>query len=52
MPNKDVVQALVDAKRSEIKALDDEFIGEVIGVAQAMGELRKALAPLIRDRAW
>lgn len=33
-------------KRKEIAALDDEFFGEVVGVAQAIAELRKALNQL------
>jgi hypothetical protein len=32
--------------RKEIAALDDEFFGEVVGVAQAIGVLRKALGEL------
>jgi len=34
---------LVETRRTEIAALDDEFMGEVVGVSQAIGEMRKAL---------
>lgn len=34
---------IVASTRKEIAALDDEFFGEVVGVAQAIGVLRKAL---------
>jgi hypothetical protein len=37
---------VVASKRKEIAALDDEFFGEVVGVAQAIGVLRKALGEL------
>jgi hypothetical protein len=37
---------IIASKRKVIAALDDEFFGEVIGVAQAIGELRKALSQL------
>ncbi|HEX7669747.1 MAG TPA: hypothetical protein VF395_09200 [Polyangiaceae bacterium] len=37
---------IIASKRKEIAALDDEFFGEVVGVAQAIGELRKALNQL------
>lgn len=34
---------LVASKRRDLAALDDEFFGEVVGVAQAIDALRKAL---------
>lgn len=34
---------IIASKRKEIAALDDEFFGKMGGVAQAIGELRKAL---------
>jgi hypothetical protein len=34
---------LIAAKQRELAALDDEFFGEVVGVAQAIAGLRKAL---------
>jgi hypothetical protein len=34
---------LIASKRKELAVLDDEFFGEVVGVAQAIAELRKAL---------
>ena len=37
------VERLVGSKRKELAALDDEFFGEVIGVAQAIDALRTAL---------
>jgi hypothetical protein len=37
------VERLVRSKRKELAALDDEFFGEVIGVAQAIDALRIAL---------
>jgi hypothetical protein len=37
---------LVASKRKDITALDNEFFGEVVGVAQAVGALRKALSEL------
>ncbi len=40
------VGPLVRSRRKEITDLDDDFFGEVIGVAQAIGELRKALDAL------
>lgn len=36
-------ERLVAARRKELATLDDEFFGEVVGVAQAIDELRKAL---------
>jgi hypothetical protein len=36
----------IASKRKEIAALDDEFFGELVGVAQAIGVLRKALGEL------
>lgn len=36
-------ERLIASKRKELAALDDEFFGEVVGVAQAVAELRKAL---------
>ena len=37
------VERLVGSKRKELAALDDEFFGEVVGVAQAIDALRTAL---------
>ena len=37
------VERLVGSKRKELAALDDEFFGEVVGVAQAIDALRMAL---------
>jgi len=37
------VESLVGSKRKELAALDDEFFGEVVGVAQAIDALRTAL---------
>jgi len=37
------VERLVGSKRRELAALDDEFFGEVVGVAQAIDALRMAL---------
>ena len=37
------VERLVSSKRKELAALDDEFFGEVVGVAQAIDGLRTAL---------
>jgi hypothetical protein len=37
------VERLVGSKRKELAALDDEFFGEVVGVAQAVDALRTAL---------
>jgi hypothetical protein len=36
-------ERLIASKRKELAALDDEFFGEVVGVAQAIAALRKAL---------
>jgi len=36
-------RAVVASMRAAIARLDDEFVGEVVGVAQALDELRKAL---------
>lgn len=36
-------ERLIAAKRMELARLDDEFFGEVVGVAQAIDALRKAL---------
>jgi len=40
------VERLVAARRKELAALDDEFFAEVVGVAQAIDALRKALSKL------
>ena len=40
---KEKAAPIIAAMRTEIAAVDDEFIGEVVGVSQAIGELRKAL---------
>ena len=37
------VERLLGSKRKELAALDDEFFGEVVGVAQAIDALRAAL---------
>ena len=37
------VERLVGSKRKELAALDDEFFGEVVGVAEAIYALRTAL---------
>ena len=42
----DKVASILDARATELKAVDDAIIGEVIGVAQAAGEMRKALDKL------
>lgn len=39
-------ERLVAARRKELAALDDEFFPEVVGVAQAIDALRKALSKL------
>lgn len=39
-------ERLVAARRKELAALDDEFFAEVVGVAQAIDALRKALSKL------
>jgi len=39
-------ERLIATKRKELATLDDEFFGEVVGVAQAIDELRKALNQL------
>jgi hypothetical protein len=39
-------ERLVGARRKELAALDDEFFAEVVGVAQAIDALRKALSEL------
>ncbi len=41
---KEAARPVIASMRQRIGALDDEFIGEVVGVAQAIGELRKALS--------
>jgi hypothetical protein len=38
------VQAVIAAVRPQIEAIDNEFIGKVVSVAQAMDELRQAIA--------
>jgi hypothetical protein len=37
------VERLIASKRRDLAALDDEFFGEVVGVAEAIGALRTAL---------
>src|SRR5450432_2594008 len=50
IPNRSKIAAsrradrLVASKRKELAALDDELLGEVIGVAEAIAALRKALS--------
>ncbi|MEO6603548.1 MAG: hypothetical protein ABIQ16_26935 [Polyangiaceae bacterium] len=39
-------ERLIATKRKGLASLDDEFFGEVVGVAQAIDELRKALNQL------
>ncbi len=39
-------ERLVAARRKELAALDDEFFAEVVGVAQAIDALRRALSKL------
>jgi hypothetical protein len=43
---KEPAEPLVAAVRGEISALDDKFIGETVGVAHAMDEMRKAFAEI------
>lgn len=38
--------SILDARASELEAVDTAIIGEVMGVAQAIGDLRKALDAL------
>jgi len=40
------VERLVASKRKELSALDDEFFGEVVGVAEAIYALRTALTQI------
>ena len=37
------IKNIISQKKNEIKTIDDAFIGEVIGVAQALGQLKDAL---------
>lgn len=43
MTDEKIIERLVAAKQSEIAALDDRLVGEVVGVAQAVDQLRTAL---------
>ncbi len=40
---KKLIENIISQKKNEIKNIDDAFIGNVIGVAQALGQLKDAL---------
>jgi len=37
------IENIITKSESKIKDIDDDFVGEVIGVAQAIGGLKEAL---------
>jgi hypothetical protein len=55
MLTKEKAEATISSKRDEIAAVDDETIHDVVGVAQAIDDLRKALNEVeacITQRQW
>lgn len=43
---KKYIEKIISQKKNEIKTIDDDFFGDVIGVAQALGQLKEALSKI------